>query len=399
MTPCVKRPLRCVSCGSAVLLGLALLGCEGRSGQQPGEGAPFEEEMGVGAESQTWLLVVDSTSSAPADELRHRFAEEHTAHWANAARYCATDAGAWNPIHRRAVIVYASSDGDQRFAGPDETPALRLDRPVLRPADLTAWGEAVSAALTAPPRPSLAKPTPLAALADSSALVAGLRPADPGRETDLVAAVAGTNTIIASVISATEDASSRAAESYAIAAGGATLGGFDGYWINPAVAPAAAGVDCGTTCAATPRFQAWAAASQGVSLKTWSPGDTQPLEDALSASQCIPRCIAPPPRDARNCRLFAVPRTPGVCPTELGWFPPDPPLPGDDAACEVRALEGDALESCRTDLACTDCEPGYCFSDVPELSDACTANGKVMFPRVIAGNGPNEPMRFRLVCR
>jgi hypothetical protein len=65
----------------------------------------------------------------------------------------------------------------------------------------------------------------------------------------------------------------------------------------------------------------------------------------------------------------------------------------------VRALDSAALESCRTDLSCADCKPGYCFTDVPELSDTCTAKGKLAFPRVIAGTGPNEPERFRLVCQ
>jgi hypothetical protein len=123
------------------------------------------------------------------------------------------------------------------------------------------------------------------------------------------------------------------------------------------------------------------------------------LSPWLSGSDCAPRCIDLPPDPGWSCCLFVSARQPGVCPDELGWFPPDPPLTGDDASCEVRALTDDALESCRTDLACTDCEPGYCFTEVPELSSECSANGQLTFPRVIAGEGPNEPLRFRLVCQ
>jgi hypothetical protein len=213
-----------------------------------------------------------------------------------------------------------------------------------------------------------------------------------------LAAVGASDELIASVVSATEDASPDAAESYAVDAGGATFGSFHAYYLNPAVAPALDGADCAGNCPATPRFQAWAAASPGVSLRVWTPGDSGPLADALSGPHCEQRCIELPPESERNCRLFAVPQSPGVCPPELGWFRPDPPLTGDDSSCEVRALVDDALESCRTDLACTHCEPGYCFTDVPELSSSCSANGKLAFPRVIAGIGPNEPERFRLVC-
>ena len=390
-----KSPAGWVRC----LLGLALLGCGDGVAQPPAGGAAFvtqlEDQVTFAAQSQTFLFVVDSSSSSAADELRRLFAQQLTDYQAIA---CA-DPAAWDPVHRAAVIVYASSDGDERFAGPDDTPALRLDSPVNGQAALAAWGDAVSTALTAPPSPSLPQPTPLAALKDSEALLAGLRSAASEHEANLVAAVTGVDRLIVSVISASEDASPGAPEDYAIAADGSTLGRFAGQYVGAAVAPTADGADCATDCPATPRFQAWASASQDVFLTPWAPGDTGPLDGELIETCGGPRCFDFPLDSAPNCRLFATPRDPGVCPPELGWFPPDPPLAGDDSSCEVRALEGAALASCQTDFTCADCEPGYCFTQVPELSKACSERGKLTFPRVIAGTGPNEPRRFHLVCQ
>jgi hypothetical protein len=62
------------------------------------------------------------------------------------------------------VVVYASSDGDARFAAPDAAPALMLDRPTTTQEELTIWGDAVSRALTKPPSADLVDPIPLAAL-------------------------------------------------------------------------------------------------------------------------------------------------------------------------------------------------------------------------------------------
>lgn len=382
----------------ACALALALLGCGSQAAEPAAERPPFEDQVTFLDQSQAFLLVVDNSASSAADELRRLFAQQFSDYY---GRVCAEDPAAWDPIRRTAFVVYASSEGDERFAGPDDaTPALRLDRPVSARADLSAWADAVSAALTAPPTPSLAKPAPLAALTDSEALLAGLRAPASGREANLSGEVTTGDELIVSVISANEDASPGAAEDYAVAADGATLGRFGGQWVDAAVAPAAAGAsaDCTTNCPATPRFQTWASASQGVSLVTWSPGDTGLLEHELSRD-CQPRCLALPPDPAPNCRLFAVPRDAGVCPPELGWFPPDPPLAGDDSSCEVRALAGAALASCQSDLSCADCEPGYCFTEVPELSSNCSEQGKLTFPRVIAGTGPTEPQRFRLVCQ
>jgi hypothetical protein len=214
----------------------------------------------------------------------------------------------------------------------------------------------------------------------------------------MMAALAPREQLVVAVVSASEDASPESPEAYAVVSG-EPVGRFAKYFVDAAVAPAVESDDCGVACPATPRFQAWADASDGVPLETWAPGDKGPLSGGLSAPLCTPHCVDAPPEPPANCRLFVFPRDAGVCPAELGWFRPEPPLAGDESSCEVRALDGGALESCRTDLSCADCEPGYCFTDVPDLASACTAKGKLTFPRVIAGTGPNEPERFRLVCQ
>jgi hypothetical protein len=40
---------------------------------------------------------------------------------------------------------------------------------------------------------------------------------------------------------------------------------------------------------------------------------------------------------------------------------------GDTRVCEIQQLDGAALTSCQSTLACTDCQPGWCATTVPEL--------------------------------
>jgi hypothetical protein len=60
--------------------------------------------------------------------------------------------------------------------------------------------------------------------------------------------------------------------------------------------------------------------------------------------------------------------------------------------CEMRQLEGAALESCRHDLSCAGCEPGYCFSAIESLVAGCEMRGKVASPRFVNG-AANVPSR------
>lgn len=105
------------------------------------------------------------------------------------------------------------------------------------------------------------------------------------------------------------------------------------------------------------------------------------------------------------CRVYVESQSNTPCPEAIGWFEPAPngenPPPETDTGqrlCEVRQLEGAALQSCRTELECAECEPGFCFTDVESLTESCSAQGLMTVPRFVNGAGRGEPGRFTVVC-
>jgi hypothetical protein len=93
----VTRPSPGARSSKGILLVLALAGC-GEDVEQPPSGAHrLEDEVALGTSSQTWLIVVDSSATSAADELRRLYAEEFVTYWADATRLCADDAAAWAP--------------------------------------------------------------------------------------------------------------------------------------------------------------------------------------------------------------------------------------------------------------------------------------------------------------
>jgi len=351
-----------------------------------------------GVHDQASLFVVDDREDAAADELRRRYADAFVEAFASPAAASGCDPAAWNRRHNSVVVAYASSDGDARLVGPSERPELAINTGLITEEGLAAWGEAVQRALTEPPPPVAPAPALLATLFDTATLLAGTRSPESGAEDALVQSVSSTLSLRWFLLAATDDASPGEPGDYVLSTL-KPLGRFDFVVGADVILPASGSEDCGIDCPVTPRFEAWRQA-QDQFASSWRPGDEVSLLWRLAGGTCSNRCLDLPPKLQNgpfSCRLFVRPREPG-CPESLGWAVPDPPVAGEEPLCEVRLLEGAALESCETDIYCADCEPGYCFPRVAYWGTHCTDQGLPNWPRVVAGVGPSEPEEFRLVC-
>jgi len=394
-----RRLRRLPGCSSGLLIASLLPIACGGAAEDPPEESVFESRSVDGVYDQVSLFVVDDREDAAAEELRRRYADEFVEVFAGAAAASSCDPAGWHRRHDFVVVAYPSSDGDVRLVGPSERPELAINTGLVTEEGLAAWGEAVHRALTEPPPPVAPAPALLSTLFDTATLLAGTRSPESAAEDALVQSVASTVGLAWRLLAATEDASAGEPGDYVLRTL-ESLGRFHSVVGVDVILPASGSEDCGSDCPVTPRFEAWRQQLGTYLTRSWRPGDEGSLVSRLVGGRCSHRCLDLPPK-LRNgpftCRLFVRPREPG-CPESLGWAAPDPQVTVEEPLCEVRLLEGAALESCETDIYCADCEPGYCFPRVAYWGTHCTDQGLPNWPRVVAGVGPNEPEEFRLVC-
>lgn len=96
------------------------------------------------------------------------------------------------------------------------------------------------------------------------------------------------------------------------------------------------------------------------------------------------------------------------CNADFGWLDPldargerTPRImhdaDGERRVCEIRQLEGAALESCIDSLACPECEPGWCATRVPELLADCSTGRPDPF-RFVSGSRQAAVGSIRVEC-
>jgi hypothetical protein len=118
---------------------------------------------------------------------------------------------------------------------------------------------------------------------------------------------------------------------------------------------------------------------------------------------------------AAVCRITATYSGGDPCPTEVGWLDPmgadgvrAPSIAQDGASdtrtCEIQQLDGAALASCQSTLDCSDCIPGWCATQVPDLrSSKYCGSGQFPWPfRFVQGAdaGPESAsdLAITIVC-
>jgi hypothetical protein len=394
------------------------MSCSGSNyGDAPGaSGSQLSFELALpGASQNTIAAVVDDTP--PGAQLRKQLAPAFDAFeaWLEAASLPPgvgiRDPAVWLPIDRSVVITHPSAGAGARFSSPATDPALRWRENNQSSAGRAAWLTAVRQALEAQPAAVGAPFQALAAFHDTSTLLHGTRQPATVEEQSLLAALPDTAEdapyIPVSVAVATEDESSGAASQY--------MDQQPDALIVPAANPATAGPTGACVPVregATPRYEGWT-----VSKQLWP--CVAPALFTTESSDSVPRCLSRPLAMLANGQAACVASVSyhgtEPCPADHGWLDPvgpngvraarvDHSATGDTRVCEVQQLDGAALASCQSSLACTDCQPGWCATTVPELiPDKDCAPGAHYPPfRFVLGAGtridPTQAAEITIVC-
>lgn len=372
--------------------------CGETSGARDQHTVQFEDRAQLPTTSETWLFVIDGRDAAEASDLRARFSKEFEE---KNSRICdQLDPVGLSPVHRVGVVAFPSPGGT-RLVGPGDGPDLLYATNTLTEDGLVRWGASVSNAITSTETPAAANAI-LATLADSLALLSGTRAPASSAEEVLAQLARPTEFLHVTLVSSTDDESEAEPGTFAITAL-EPLGTFGMVVVVDAVVPTEMEGPCIATCKPTPRFAAWEAASVDVELTIWQPDDMGSLVNRPSCGSGGRRCVEVPkvlPGGQAACRLFV--ESPAPCIEDFGWSETALDDGSTDTACEVRQLSGQALVSCQADLSCASCEPGFCFTQVPEVARPCPDYGLAAFPRVVVsdlGRLPGDVFtKVHLVC-
>ncbi len=138
-----------------------------------------------------------------------------------------------------------------------------------------------------------------------------------------------------------------------------------------------------TTALGSTRLFAWASGNGATNLGWPCDAPAGWLSEGESGL-CGDWCLSNPPLESATgavaCRVWVDQRDLSRCDQSKGRTDPNgvPTWVADGSTkyrrCELRQLEGAALEACRTTLACDGCPAGWCATVVPELlGDSCVS--------------------------
>ncbi|MCC6526091.1 MAG: hypothetical protein IT373_25820 [Polyangiaceae bacterium] len=324
------------------------------------------------------VLVVDDADTPDAAALRGRVLEALAGSLLSEVddRFgCGPgDPARWRPAELRVVVARPSAPDAEALVTPIDTPALDWIEPVATVADAEAVRAATGQVLAA--RLALPGETfrPLHAAQRVMDLLSGARPPEAASETAFVSSLRET-TFVQVVVAGTRDDEDTAPVA-SLAPGVGTSSAV--YLVPTTVILPATAFDYGCTpTPGTTRLEAWDA---NASLYGWPCTDQAEWDGMLRVSwvDCGPWCESNPITvdlaGRAACTFYVDQPDLAQCDPVFGWRDPDGTATLVDHAgtsyrrCEIVQLEGAALDSCRTSLACPDCTSGFCVTEVPELT-------------------------------
>lgn len=389
------------------LVGIACGACSSNDyGDAPGaSGGQLTWSFEIqGPATQTVLAVVDDTAAGATLRTAVESAFDHLDDAAQADTTCGVfDPAAFHPFDRSVVVVHPSASGAQRYSSPASDPALRWQATQYSGAGHSVWMAAVRAALDAQRATDGAPLAALAATRDALALLRGSTAPSSAEERALLGAIPPFADDPVLVALATEDQSPGDASEYG------NLSGLEVQGVVPGAAPDpnAPCSDLATAGATTPRYAAYADWAQRWPCQ--SPRFFGNLTEDCNTA-CLAHPIAIDPSGTAQCRAMVRFAGDDPCPVELGWLDPigsdgtraphvDHDDSGDTRVCEIKQLEGAALDSCRNTLDCTDCEPGWCATAVSAFDRGQCRTGTYVPPfRLVQGADHARPAQLEIVC-
>ncbi|MDX2051282.1 MAG: hypothetical protein SFV15_02760 [Polyangiaceae bacterium] len=335
----------------------------------------------TGAEREAIVFTLDDSPNASA--LRTELASQFLKY--TAYQRVAEDPARWEAVSLDVVIVRPSEPPSTRFHTSVDDPRLHWESPNRTPAGAKHFQAGVAAAI----QESIGDGAAPLALLESWARATDLMmerevSVTPGERRLVEVTTRDFPAIASYLLTANDDRSPLPAAAYqreyTPAAWSASV-----IWAGGERAK-----KCESKVAnALPRLNGWL--NKNDRVEHW------PCEDswvfARGVADGYPRCIDPSIAvvdGQAQCRILVDTR--GSCATARGW---DNSMGSNEMrvpsfvnnssglrTCEMVQLEGAALESCRHDLQCTDCKPGWCWTEVPELTRArACREGSVPFSR------------------
>ena len=358
-------------------------------------------------------MVVDDGTSVESTTFRESYLEA-LGSAIRAAQPCSPrlyppDPAAWCDVHWRGVIVHPSQVA-ARFTGPDQLPDLVIDG-TLEPGNdkfkqfATAIETAVRGNIDSTGAPLLA----LNSAYDATALFKGCRKAQSDSERRLLQALGPLDEASLLIAVQRDDESALGVPSY-VPEWTANLDSPPYVNVNSVVVPSHANGTCAVDATSFPRLREYAELSEAWwGLEPW-PASPECFRVDVSREHgdfVLPCWEKAPTRASDgsvNCRTFAIATGNEPCSSQLGWVDPLVPVepfahdPPGTRYCEVTQLKGAARDSCETDLNCSDCTPGFCYTRVPELTEFCLNQGMYPQLRVVHGANAGGTVRLRSRC-
>jgi hypothetical protein len=345
------------------------------------------------------LVVADDADTTDAAALRDRVAGSVRAGLLHVREErfgsCGNpDPAAWHPGDVRVIVARPSAPDGAALLTPLDSPALAWITQTSSNTEI----DAVVAAATEALGQRLAQPgevyRPLRAARRALDLVNGARAPESAAETALKASLPEDAIKLVLVASTRDDEDTTPVA--ALLPDEATLGTSSIAVVGPFTPMAGT---CWIGAPGNTRLEAWSKALSWQRVITW-PCDDQHIWDGLISTGwcdggpvCEPWPIAVSADGVADCQVLIDQADLGACDPTHGFHDPGGKATFVDRQgtklrrCEVAALEGADLQSCRESLDCSGCPSGWCVTEVPELADLWTCEpGTFQWPlRFIGG--------------
>lgn len=401
------------------VLGLCLAGCGGQSGWS-GERTQAEPPQPRILHTRTVslelppphavVIILDGSPDGAAASLREQLAKDLVSRQLPPPGIgCVRTDEAYSVFWGRfqAIVVYAGLSGIESVATAADEPRLFWSGGFVSSADLADWRGAVAETVVNAAPVAAGSPHVLQALSDVMAVATAERAPANAHESALLNSL-DPDSVVSIVLATAHEDTSEGQPTLALVEEfpdqGISAAGFSSITV-----PALDGDPCRDSGKTTSRLQAWINSSVlNKPAVTWRPGESCPV--LARAQSCGPYgCIEEPLAVLDNgtapCRMLVATDL-EQCPKDIGWvradrlahvFADQANLDRYSVICEIPQLAGAALESCRYDLSCSDCGPGFCLTKEPTLASECIALGRETLPRLVspADQGPGV---YQLQC-